>query len=79
MSSSVEKMPEIINILSKTSAPLTPTGIAKRMNTDVRVIMKILKVLTELNIIKVEVFETESSVIRGIRLTDEYRKFILDK
>lgn len=77
MSSSVEKIPSVIKILSKTSVPLTPTAIAKKINTDARVLIKILNVLEELQIIQVETFEAQDSIIRGIRLTDEYKEFIL--
>ena len=81
MSSSVEKIPDIIDILSKLSPEIAmfPGPLAKKINTDPRTLIKILRVLVKLEIVDFIIIQTDNSVRRGFKLTDKYRKFILDK
>jgi len=80
MSSSVEKIPQIIDILSKLSPDISlfPGAIARKIKTDQRTLIKILSVLVKLEMVDVYVAQTDKSVLRAFKLSDKYRKFILD-
>ena len=72
MKSSVEKIPRMLELLSRKEC--SPNNIAKKIDSDIRTVNRLLDVTTEMGIVKCESLEVEGRKYRACRLDPEYHK-----